>query len=104
MKERERKLLKNKSTRQFLVEVFVVGTLLTVLLTSVVEPLLLSQFPSVFPEAPIRTGPPQAWVPDTRVSWLTTTLGALLLGSYMYYRIHFTDLGEEMLSIYSTDR
>ena len=78
--------------------------LFVLVMTSVVEPYLLSRFPSVFPEAPVRGGSPRAWIPETRFGWFTGVVGALLLGLYMYYRIAFTELGEEMVSRFEMER
>ncbi|ARS89062.1 hypothetical protein [Natrarchaeobaculum aegyptiacum] len=104
MKERQKELLRHESTRRFLGETFVVMVLIGAFLMVVVEPVLLSRFPSIFPEEPVRTGPPRAWVPDTRIGWFTASLGALLLGSYMYYRMYFTDLGKDAVEAFDKNR
>lgn len=104
MRQIELKIIRNKSTRRFLVELFVGGTLIVLVTMSVVEPYLLSRFPSVFPEAPVRGGAPRAWVPETRLGWFTACLNALLLGLYMYYRIAFTELGEDMTRLVEMER
>ena len=104
MYEEYRKILQNKSTRRFFVELLVVMTLLVAFLQFVVEPFLLSRFPSIFPSPWSPSGPPQAWMQDTRIGWFKLVLGALLLGPYMYYRIYRTDLGEDMLAVFDEER
>ena len=104
MKELQKEVLRHESTRRFLVEVSVVAVLIVVVMMAVVEPYLLGRFPSVFPDSPVRSGSPQAWIPETRLGWFTAVFGALLLGTYMYYRIAFTELGEQMISLLEVEQ
>lgn len=74
-----------------------------IFLLFVVEPFLLSRFPSIFqsPSSPQRVLPPVRILPTTRAGWVNGSLGALALGMYMYYRFYYTALGADILDFYA---
>lgn len=106
MYERERKALRNESTRRLVFELLVFGTLVTTFLRFVLEPFLLFQFPELFQSgsSPQRVLPPVRMLPTTRVGWVNGGLGALALGVYLCYRLYFTELGADILEFYDESR
>lgn len=49
MYDKEREMLQNESTRQFIFEFMILGFFVAIFVLFVIEPYLLSRFPTIFP-------------------------------------------------------
>lgn len=91
-------VIRSPHGRRVVGEFLRIGGALAAVLLLVVEPFLLSRVPSVFqePSSPRRVAPPVRMLPATRVGWVNGLLDALVLGSFLYYRLYHTALGAEL--------
>ena len=103
MYESELELLQDEDARRLIIELLTVSLGTPLFLTTIVEPVLLSQFPSVFPEAPSPRGAGRFGIPTTRLGGVIGLLTTVAIGSFLYYRLYHTQLGEQFLTEYDPE-
>jgi hypothetical protein len=79
------------------VEFVVYGTVAIPFVFLVSTPTLTAAFPRAIPVGSDGFGRFDA--PETTLEWTQTLVGALLLGLYVYGRLLFTDLGDEVRTL-----
>lgn len=103
MYESDLQVLRDKTARRILLELLAIGIGTAILLTTVIEPILLSQFPSVFPASPSPRQTGRFIRPTTRLGAVFGIITAGALGSFLYYRLNHTQLGKQFTSRFETE-
>jgi hypothetical protein len=92
-----RAILTDPAGRRFVLEFFVYGTLALLFVFLVFTPALTAAFPGAFPAGSDGFGRFDG--PETTLEWTQAFAGTLLLAAYVYGRLLFTDLGDEVRAL-----
>ena len=96
-----RTILNDPAGRRFVLEFFVYGTVAILFVFLVFTPAVTAAFPGAFPAGSDGFGRFDA--PETTLEWTQALAGTLLLAVYVYGRLLFTDLGDEVRTLLDDD-
>ncbi|MFC7226101.1 hypothetical protein N0B31_01695 [Salinirubellus salinus] len=96
-----RTILNDPAGRRFVLEFFVYGTVAIPFVFLVFTPAVTEAFPGAFPAGSDGFGRFDG--PETTLEWTQAFVGTLLLAIYLYGRLLFTDLGDEVRTLLDDD-
>lgn len=98
-RERELRVLQSSAGRRLVAEFLLFGGGVALIFMFFVEPILLSRFPSLFPNpsSPQRVIGSARYLPTTRIGWVQGVAWSLICGPFLYVRLFHTELGESFI-------